>query len=136
MVPDKKTPPAPAAPAPPPVLLLLAGPPPAKSSLLPPNLLYGNKFIDNVPQRGQQGLGLTGLILYSQKTRGKPVHIVSKTKDSKEWAYDLEINIKTNLQVKLPSSHQYLSSSNPNLREFMLLNCVFLTDYEFIFNKL
>jgi len=59
-------------------------------------LLYGSKFFKLVQSRGQQGIGASGSILYSQLTTGKPTKIVSSTGNGKTSFYDLAINIKKN----------------------------------------
>ncbi|MBI2670662.1 DNA topoisomerase VI subunit B [Candidatus Woesearchaeota archaeon] len=60
-------------------------------------LLYGSKFHTYKQQRGQQGLGVSAALLYSQLTTGKPTKITSKI-DPKKPAhyYELGINTKTN----------------------------------------
>ncbi|MEA3229396.1 MAG: DNA topoisomerase VI subunit B [archaeon] len=58
-------------------------------------LLYGSKF--NLKQsRGQQGIGISASVLYSQLTTGKPTKIYSRTGDNQTHIYELNINIKTN----------------------------------------
>ncbi len=58
-------------------------------------LLYGSKF--NLKQsRGQQGIGISASVLYSQLTTGKPTKIYSKTGDGKIHIYELNINTKKN----------------------------------------
>ena len=59
-------------------------------------LLAGTKFHRLVQTRGQQGIGVSGIILFSQITTGKPTKVISGT--SKEKAVSLEITIdsKTN----------------------------------------
>ncbi len=59
-------------------------------------LLAGTKFHRLVQTRGQQGIGVSGIILFSQITTGKPTKVISGT--SKEKAVFLEITIdsKTN----------------------------------------
>ncbi|NOQ56191.1 MAG: DNA topoisomerase VI subunit B [Nanohaloarchaea archaeon] len=58
-------------------------------------LLYGSKF--NLKQsRGQQGIGISASVLYSQLTTGKPTKIYSKIGDGKTHIYELNINIKKN----------------------------------------
>jgi len=59
-------------------------------------LLAGTKFHRLVQTRGQQGIGVSGIILFSQITTGKPTKVISGT--SKERAVSLEITIdsKTN----------------------------------------
>ena len=60
-------------------------------------LLYGSKFGANTPSRGQQGLGLTAIIMYAQKSTGLPVTITSKTREeTKATRYVLEVDIENN----------------------------------------
>lgn len=59
-------------------------------------LLYGSRFYKLMMTRGQQGLGASGAILYSQLTTGKPTTIISSTGDGKTSFYELMIDIKTN----------------------------------------
>jgi len=58
-------------------------------------LLYGSKFHRLRQSRGTQGIGISGAILYSQLTTGKPTKIVSSTQ--KETAYvELRIDVTKN----------------------------------------
>src|SRR3989344_1227080 len=41
-------------------------------------LLYGSKFFTMRQQRGQQGIGISASVLYSQLTTGKPAKITSR----------------------------------------------------------
>lgn len=50
-----------------------------KISLAFGKLLYGSKFHRLRQSRGTQGIGISGAILYSQLTTGKPVRIMSST---------------------------------------------------------
>ena len=43
-------------------------------------LLYGSKFHTMKQGRGQQGIGISAAVLYSQLTTGRPARILSKTK--------------------------------------------------------
>ena len=47
-------------------------------------LLYGSKFHKLSQSRGQQGIGISAAVLYSQLTTGKPATITSKTDESKK----------------------------------------------------
>tara|TARA_Y100000034_G_scaffold7541_1_gene8328 strand:- start:2572 stop:4182 length:1611 start_codon:yes stop_codon:yes gene_type:complete len=64
------------------------------------SLLYGSKFRSTGGKqgRGQQGIGISAVILYGQLTTGKPAHIISRTKKDKKGArhYKLHIDVKTN----------------------------------------
>lgn len=57
-------------------------------------LLYGSKFHRLRQNRGQQGIGISAVVLYSQLTTGKPVKIISKISANKPAHY-YELNIDT-----------------------------------------
>lgn len=60
-------------------------------------LLYGSKFHKLSQSRGQQGIGISAAVLYSQLTTGKPTMITSKTDpDKKANQFKLKINTTTN----------------------------------------
>lgn len=62
-------------------------------------LLYGSKFqsIGGKQARGQQGIGISAVILYGQLTAGKPAVLISKTKKEKEaQKFLLRIDVKNN----------------------------------------
>lgn len=74
-------------------------------------LLYGDKFTQHEILRGQQGLGLTSLVLYSQKTANKPVTItVKRPEDPLAHQYSLQIDIKKNRPIIL--KHKKLKIDN------------------------
>lgn len=60
-------------------------------------LLYGSRFHAIRQSRGQQGIGISAVVMYSQLTTGKPALIISKTK-SEEVAHfvKLVLDIKRN----------------------------------------
>ncbi len=60
-------------------------------------LLYGSRFHAVKQSRGQQGIGISAAVLYSQLTSGRPVRIISKIgKDHPAHYFELIINTKTN----------------------------------------
>ncbi|MFB6127096.1 MAG: DNA topoisomerase VI subunit B [Halolamina sp.] len=60
-------------------------------------LLYGSRFHAREQSRGQQGIGISAAVLYSQLTSGKPATITSRTKGSDEVQYfELIIDTDTN----------------------------------------
>lgn len=60
-------------------------------------LLYGSKFHKIKQGRGQQGIGISAAVLYSQLTTGKATHVVSKiSADKPAYYYDLRINTLEN----------------------------------------
>jgi DNA topoisomerase-6 subunit B len=50
-------------------------------------LLYGSRFHAREQSRGQQGIGISAAVLYSQLTSGKPARVTSRTKGSSEAEY-------------------------------------------------
>ncbi|SFC37005.1 DNA topoisomerase-6 subunit B [Halobiforma haloterrestris] len=50
-------------------------------------LLYGSRFHAREQSRGQQGIGISAAVLYSQLTSGKPAKITSRTEGSSEAQY-------------------------------------------------
>ncbi len=60
-------------------------------------LLYGSRFHALRQSRGQQGIGISAVVLYGQLSSGKPARVISKIKED-EVAYEvlLTINTKTN----------------------------------------
>lgn len=60
-------------------------------------LLYGSKFHKLKMQRGQQGIGISASVMYSQLTTGKPTKIISKIHpDEPAHYYELKINTQKN----------------------------------------
>ena len=60
-------------------------------------LLYGSKFHKLSQSRGQQGIGISAAVMYSQLTTGKPVRIKSKVQNKTEsHYYELHIDIANN----------------------------------------
>jgi len=60
-------------------------------------LLYGSRFHAREQSRGQQGIGISAAVLYSQLTSGKPAKITSRTQGSDEAQYfELIVDTDTN----------------------------------------
>jgi len=59
-------------------------------------LLAGTKFHRLVQTRGQQGIGVSGIILLSQMTTGKPTKVISGTNKGKTVSLEIAIDSKTN----------------------------------------
>lgn len=57
-------------------------------------LLYGSRFHARAQRRGQQGIGISAAVLYSQLTSGNPARITSKPAN-KEKGYYAELGIDT-----------------------------------------
>ncbi|MGB9985975.1 DNA topoisomerase VI subunit B [Salarchaeum japonicum] len=63
-------------------------------------LLYGSRFHAREQSRGQQGIGISAAVLYSQLTSGTPAKITSRTKGSETAKYfELTIDTDTNEPV-------------------------------------
>jgi len=60
-------------------------------------LLYGSRFHAREQSRGQQGIGISAAVLYSQLTSGKPAKVTSRTQRSETAQYfELIIDTDTN----------------------------------------
>jgi len=60
-------------------------------------LLYGSKFHRLRQSRGQQGIGISAVVLYSQLTTGSPTKVWSRTDEKKKVQYyELFINTEKN----------------------------------------
>ncbi len=57
-------------------------------------LLYGSRFHAMRQSRGQQGIGISAVVLYGQLSSGKPARIISKIKED-EVAYEVLLTINT-----------------------------------------
>ncbi|HDD72610.1 MAG TPA: DNA topoisomerase VI subunit B [Candidatus Aenigmarchaeota archaeon] len=64
-------------------------------------LLYGSKFHRLRQSRGQQGIGISGCVLYSQLTTGEPTRVISSTGDGKTHKYEIKIDVNRNEPVIL-----------------------------------
>ncbi len=63
--------------------------------------LLGSRFHAIRQTRGQQGIGITGVVMYSQLTTGSKTHVISKIKsDSSAVHVDLGIDTKKNRAIK------------------------------------
>jgi len=63
-------------------------------------LLFGSKFDTYKQTRGQQGIGVSAAFLWSQKTVGEPVRVITKTKDNDAWEFILTTKGRGILKVK------------------------------------
>ncbi|MEF8791218.1 MAG: ATP-binding protein, partial [Haloarculaceae archaeon] len=59
-------------------------------------LLYGSRFHKREQNRGQQGIGISAAVLYSQLTSGKPARITSKTEGRTAQYFELIVDTDTN----------------------------------------
>ena len=59
-------------------------------------LLYGSRFHKREQARGQQGIGISAAVLYSQLTSGKPAKITSRTQGGEAKYFELIIDTDSN----------------------------------------
>jgi DNA topoisomerase-6 subunit B len=64
-------------------------------------LLYGDKFHRLRQSRGEQGIGVSGAVLYSQLTTGEATEITSSIGDGEIHHYKLKIDVKKNEPIVL-----------------------------------
>jgi len=62
-------------------------------------MLAGTKFNVFKQSRGQQGIGATGVVMFSQVTTGKPTKIVTSTGDNKIYDAEVSIDFKNNKAI-------------------------------------
>ena len=64
-------------------------------------LLFGSRFHAIRQSRGQQGIGITGVVMYSQLTTGKPTHVLSKiSSDDTAVSVNIGLDTRKNKAVK------------------------------------
>lgn len=63
------------------------------------SLLYGSKFHRLKQSRGQQGIGVSGAVLYSQLTTGSPTIIRTSTGDGETHSYRLRMDVSKNRPI-------------------------------------
>jgi len=62
-------------------------------------ILAGTKFHRYMQQRGQQGIGAAGCLLFAQTTTGKPIHVKSSTDNKKAYTCDILIDTAKNQPI-------------------------------------
>ena len=62
-------------------------------------MLAGTKFHRFMQQRGQQGIGASGVVLYSQITTGKPVYFKTGLGDGKAYEGEIKIDFQNNRPI-------------------------------------
>lgn len=70
------------------------------------SLLYGSKFHRLKQSRGQQGLGISCAVMYSQLTTGQPTEVVSSTGTGKQVRYKIKIDVKKNTAIILSEKEE------------------------------
>ncbi|HIE34400.1 MAG TPA: DNA topoisomerase VI subunit B [Candidatus Altiarchaeales archaeon] len=69
-------------------------------------MLAGTKFHRNIQLRGQQGIGVAGVTLFSQTSTGKPIKIRTSTGNGKVYEIELMIDISKN-KADILSKNEY-----------------------------
>lgn len=64
-------------------------------------LLFGSRFHAIRQSRGQQGIGITGVVMYAQLTTGDPTHVESKiAKEATAVSVDIGLDTRKNKAIK------------------------------------
>lgn len=81
-------------------------------------LLFGSRFHAIRQSRGQQGIGITGVVMYSQLTTGKPTHVESKIA-GEPTAVSVKIGLDTrkNKAVKSEQNRFIWENDDSTLKE-------------------
>lgn len=69
-------------------------------------MLAGTKFHRFMQQRGQQGIGAAGAVMFGQVTTGKPTKVITSQGDGKILECDLSIDVKEN-KAELSNKKKY-----------------------------
>ncbi len=77
-------------------------------------LLFGSRFHAIRQSRGQQGIGITGVVMYSQLTTGKPTHVLSKIA-SEDTAVSVNIGLDTRKNKAVKSEQTRIIWENEDL---------------------
>jgi len=81
-------------------------------------LLFGSRFHAIRQSRGQQGIGITGVVMYSQLTTGKPTHILSKVaNDSTAASVQIGIDTRKNKALKSEQDRVIWENDDYSLKE-------------------
>ena len=77
-------------------------------------LLFGSRFHAIRQSRGQQGIGITGVVMYSQLTTGKPTHVLSKVAND-PTAVSVSIGLDTGKNKAVKSDQTRIIWENDDL---------------------
>ncbi len=78
------------------------------------SLLFGSRFHTIRQTRGQQGIGITGVVMYSQLTTGKTTRVTSKiSKEATALQMDIGLDTKKNAAIvsNRERTHDFLDSN-------------------------
>lgn len=81
-------------------------------------LLFGSRFHAIRQSRGQQGIGITGVVMYSQLTTGKPTHVLSKVaNDPTAVSVNIGLDTRKNKAVKSDQTRVIWERDDLTLKE-------------------
>ena len=81
-------------------------------------LLFGSRFHAIRQSRGQQGIGITGVVMYSQLTTGKPTHVLSKVaNDPTAVSVSIGLDTRKNKAVKSDQTRIIWENDDLTLKE-------------------
>ena len=81
-------------------------------------LLFGSRFHAIRQSRGQQGIGITGVVMYSQLTTGKPTHVESKVaSDPTAVSVKIGLDTRKNKAVKSDQSRFIWENDDQTMKE-------------------
>ena len=81
-------------------------------------LLFGSRFHAIRQSRGQQGIGITGVVMYAQLTTGKPTNVVSKiSTDTSAVTVDIGLDTRKNKAVKSNQDRIVWTKHDGSLKE-------------------
>lgn len=81
-------------------------------------LLFGSRFHAIRQSRGQQGIGITGVVMYSQLTTGKPTHVKSKIATEATAAFvDIGLDTRKNKATKSNSGREIWEEEHGEIKK-------------------
>lgn len=81
-------------------------------------LLFGSRFHAIRQSRGQQGIGITGVVMYSQLTTGKPTHVKSKiATEATAAVVDIGLDTRKNKATKSNSGREIWEEENGEIKK-------------------
>ncbi len=81
-------------------------------------LLFGSRFHAIRQSRGQQGIGITGVVMYSQLTTGKPTQVLSKVEnDPTAVSVSIGLDTRKNKAVKSDQTRIIWENDDLTLKE-------------------
>ena len=81
-------------------------------------LLFGSRFHAIRQSRGQQGIGITGVVMYSQLTTGKPTHVKSKiATEATAAVVDIGLDTRKNKATKSNSGREIWEEESGEIKK-------------------